>query len=300
MVSIAKQQVVQVTLPRRSSRAQFFELLSVVLDPDMNVNCRRIHFDFSLVADWGIGAIATMSNLIEILRKADVKISYGGFQTCPAGAFLEQTGFYQRYLDNDEAFRRGATRHMLPLELVDYERSHAYIENRLKPWLESALDWEEGQGASIEVCMKEIFNNIVDHSMVDVGCAIACADPKRRLIDICATDLGVGIPANVKKKIGDVGDGRAIEMACAQGFTTRSVPGNRGEGLHTLLRNVVDLNRGEVLLFSGRGYVIKSRLKGNETLSVGTNKIGYPGTLISITLDPKSVARPQVEEAFEW
>ena len=49
----------------------------------------------------------------------------------------------------------------------------------------------------------------------------------------------MGIPQNVRAKMGIGSDQAAIAMACQEGFTTKSTPRNMGAGLHVLIRNVV-------------------------------------------------------------
>lgn len=300
MVSIVTKQRIRVLLSKQSTRQGFFQLVKAVLNENMDARCSHIDFDFRQVEALGIRAIAVLSNLVELLRKAEVVVTFSNYEACRALEFLHRTGFHSRYLAQAASNRTATTRHMLPLVLVDYAGSHSYIENRIVPWLEAAVDADEGQLASINVCLKEIFNNIVDHSTVDVGCSIACFDENKGRIEICASDFGIGIPRNVRAKMPHLDDREAVERACEEGFTTKSTPRNRGAGLHILMQNVVELNKGQVVLYSGHGSIRRSRLTGEmEHVSVRTPS-AYPGTLVYMTLDAASVHREETQEEFEW
>lgn len=300
MVRVVANDRIEVLLSKSSTRQGFFKLIEAVLDDDMNARCAEIVFDFQRVEALGCRAIVVLSNLIELLRQAGVAVSFVNFRQCGPATLLRQSGFFERYFRNNPNGRAETTKAMLPLELVDYARSHAYIQNRLTPWLEAVLDAPEGSVAAIDVCMKEIFNNIVDHSTVNVGSSIAYLEPRTGRIEICASDFGIGIPANVRTKRPELSDHEAVEMACTEGFTTKSNPRNRGAGLAILMQNVVDRNAGRVLLYSRRGFVSRSALPSTPPRECVLTKVGYPGTLVHITLNPSTFQTENVEEVFEW
>lgn len=300
MVKIVAPYKVSVRLSRATTRQGFFRLVEAVLDADMNSICSHIEFDFKEAETLGIRAIVVMSNLIELLYQAEVEVTYLNYEECAAADLLKASGFYDRYFNRNVHSRTPTSLQMLPLELVNYSDSHAYIQNRLIPWVEAVLNIPEGAAASIDVCMKEIFNNIVDHSTVNVASTIAWVEPRNKRIEICASDFGVGIPANVRKRCPDLNDGQAVLQACEEGFTTQSSPRNRGAGLAILMQNVVDRNSGRVLLYSGNGYVARTALDGLSQQDCQLTRVGYPGTLVHITLDPEKFLAEQVEEVFEW
>lgn len=300
MVKIIAPYKISVRLPKASTRNGFFRLIEAVLDEDMNAVCSHIQFDFKEVESLGIRAIVVMSNLIELLTMAGVEVTYFNYENCPAAGLLKESGFYDRYFNRNTEGRAPTSLKMLPLELVNYSDSHAYIQNRLIPWVEAVLGIPERAAASIDVCMKEIFNNIVDHSTVNVGSTIAWVEPRNKRIEICASDFGVGIPSNVRKRRPDLEDDQAVLQACEEGFTTQSSPRNRGAGLAILMQNVVDRNSGRVLLYSGNGHVARTSLDGVAMQDCRLTRVGYPGTLVHITLDPEKFLAEQVEEVFEW
>ena len=300
MVKIVTPYNILVKLPKASTRQGFFRLIEAVLDENMDARCAHIKFDFTEVESLGIRAIVVMSNLIELLSQAGVVISYQNYQDCPASDLLKKSGFYERYFNSNPQGRAPTSLQMLPLELVNYADSHAYIQNRLIPWLEAVLNIQEGAAAAIDVCMKEIFNNIVDHSTTNVGSTIAWVEPRNNRIEICASDFGIGIPANVRKRLPELSDELAVQQACQEGFTTQSSPRNRGAGLAILVQNVVDRNSGRVLLYSGNGHVGRSELDDQSKYDCKLTRVGYPGTLVHITLDPEKFLAEQVEEVFEW
>src|SRR5690606_25904626 len=104
----------------------------------------------------GCRAIVVLSNLVELLKQAGTKVFFSNFETCGPNTLLMESGFHERYFKDNPHGRVGTTLSMLPLELVDYARSHSYIQNRLTPWLEAVLQVPEGSVSAIDVCMKEI------------------------------------------------------------------------------------------------------------------------------------------------
>jgi hypothetical protein len=120
----------------------------------------------------------------------------------------------------------------LPIKIVEYTRSHSYVHHELVPWLSVNLLQETRAISTLRVCFKENFNNIRDHSAMDVGCSAARYDQAAGIITICISDFGVGIPAKVRKLHPEVvSDQAAIALACKEGFTTQSTPRNMGCGL---------------------------------------------------------------------
>lgn len=297
---INRRQSVRLLLPSTFTRETMYSLIDAMLDP--SEDCRHSHvvLDFERLNRIQVGGVATLSNMIEASRKAGVKVEFRNTRGCGATAFLEGTGFLAQYCESPPL----KTLHnapFAPLRLVEYRKSVSYLLNELVPWLSSTLHAKDRELATIKVCFEEVFNNIIDHSTVDVGCSCAHFDRSDNKVMICISDIGVGIPKNVRNRIKINTDQGAIAMACQEGFTTQTTPRNMGAGLHVLITNVVTRNGGSVIIHSGSGIYSCVREPNGRVKKTGRPARGfYPGTLIYVTLDPSTFVPDEIEEEFEW
>lgn len=287
-----------IKLPNIFSRETMFVLLGAVLDENHDYRHRRITLDFSSLSAIQVGGVAVICNLIEAARKAGSKVDLAGVEECKAAKFLKGSGFSDLYVRN--SFKNEKNKEHLTLRLVGYEKSQSYIRDHAIPWIASIIGSDERALGNLQVCLEEIFNNIVDHSTIDVGCTYANFDRSKNLIHFCISDFGIGIPANVRKKMQIGTDSGAISMACKEGFTTQTTGRNRGAGLHILLNNIVVRNRGFVQIFSGKGVYSCQNMAGKLKAS-GKNVDGsYPGTMIYMQIDVRSFRPDDISEDFSW
>lgn len=295
-----RRQAARLTLPHTFTRDTMYSLIDAMLDPGEDCRHSHILLDFSKLEQIQVGGIATLSNMIEASRKAGVKVDLQGVSACKAAPFLEGAGFIAQYYRGASVGTKRNAPHA-PLRLVEYSRSASYLLSELVPWLGSILKVEDRALATIKVCFEEIFNNIEDHSSVNVGCSCAYYDRAEKQITICISDIGVGIPKNVRSKMEIGTDQGAIAMACQQGFTTQTTPRNMGAGLHVLITNVVARNGGSVIIHSGSGIYSCVRERAGVVKRTGRAARGfYPGTLIYVTLDIAQFVPDEIEEKFEW
>lgn len=292
-----------ITLPHTMSRDTMYTLVKTLFEA-IKSKPRRVVLDFKKLERLQVGGVTVLSNMIELYRKAGIKTKFINSANCGARLFLQGSGFSAIYLGAPPV-RLVDSMEFLPLKLVEYSRSHSYVHNDLIPWLAVILKSEPRTLSSLRVCFEEIFNNIKDHSTVEIGCSCAHFNEQEGMITICISDFGVGIPHKVRSKIEISSDQGAIAMACQEGFTTQSTPGNMGAGLHVLIRNVVTRNSGSVIICSGKGIYTcfreqqggKEKRSGKPTRHANT----YPGTLIYVTLETKKFVPSEVdEEEFAW
>lgn len=190
----------------------------------------------------------------------------------------------------------------LPLQLVEYDKSFNHVTNQLVPWLAGVLGHDERALTSLKAGLGEVFNNIKDHSTINVGCSASHYDASEDKITICVADFGIGIPSRVRDKMKLANDQAAIAMACQQGFSTKTTPRNRGAGLHVLIQNVVARNRGTVIIYSGEGIYSSVHNADGPTKGTGRPAPGqYPGTMIYMTLQKSEFVPDDIdEEEFQW
>lgn len=155
--------------------------------------------------------------------------------------------------------------------------------------------------------LSELFNNIVDHTRHDIGCIFSQhfpngVFPNGNCLETALADFGVGIPETVRRVRPGLTDSDAILLAVEDGFTSRSLPTNRGAGLNYLLRIATVQNGGYVTIFSGNAIVKFSRAEDGSVRSfVRDDAVFCPGTVIEIKLrrDGFDVIEGD-EEDLEW
>jgi anti-sigma regulatory factor (Ser/Thr protein kinase) len=261
---------------------------------------KTIALDFGKLEKIQVGGITTLSNIIELCRTRGIKTVFRNAGACEAVEFLQGSGLLTLYQATPADPK--ARTSFLPLQLVEYDKSFNHVANQLIPWLANILGHDERALTSLKAGLAEVFNNIKDHSTVNVGCSASHYDSSEDLITICVADFGIGIPGRVRQKIQLASDQAAIAMACQHGFSTKTTPRNRGAGLHVLIQNIVARNHGTVIICSGQGiysnvYNAEGPLKGTGRPAPGQ----YPGTMIYMIL-PKSEFVPDDidEEEFQW
>lgn len=277
-----------------------YDLIGFLIDQDLDCEYGEVTLDFHKLKRIGAGGVAVLSNAIELLSRSGVRVNFSRVDpACKAYKQLRDFGFLQKYTLEGPEPERSIWR--LPLRIVHEERIYSYITNDLLPWIAAAFQTQEDLLSSITVSFQEIFNNIIDHSTVRIGCACAEFSKTRGIVRICISDFGIGIPRQVRKAIPTIErDALAIAKACEHGFTTQSTPRNRGAGLHVLIKSIVGINSGQVSIYSNCGIYSVRKSEGKMKTSVRSAEGFYPGTMFFVTLSAKSFVPPVREERFQW
>lgn len=297
-----------VFVPRRFNRFTMYELLSRVIDYDLNPKDDEINFDFEYLKFIEPSGVTILSNLFEWLRTKGVKASIT-YPTNFSGKwnpiqFLDDSNFFVRYVGESLTPRPKRRPTTIPLELVAYTKSARWLEMDFSSWLSGRLEIPSSSLSTIRICFGEIFNNIENHSQKNIGCIFAQHYPTSNEIKITISDFGIGIPENIRKIKPSLRDHEAIELAATEGVTTKTSPRNLGAGLHTLIENVVRNNQGSIHIHSNYGIF-------NCTKGINTNEEVrkeailaqgfYPGTLIETVLKTDTIQNiTDIEEEFEW
>lgn len=297
----------QVNIPYSFDRPHMYDLLSQVIDVNMNPISNKIIFNFSNLDFIDPSGITIMSNLLEWLFKKNVQASFirpelSNDKRDPI-KYLDDSGFFKRYHGENLREHARVRSTTIPLEIIPYTDSQRWLEHSFSHWLSGRLNIPINQLSTIKVCLSEIFNNIRDHAMENIGCIFAQHYPNNKEIKISISDFGVGIPTNIKKERPCLDDGEAIKVASSEGFTTKTSPRNLGAGLHTLIENVVKNNKGSVHIHSNYGILnCNQGINLNEVFKSSTLASGfYPGTLIEIVLKTDHINNIiDIEEEFDW
>ena len=288
-----------ITLPVTFTKDTMYWLVKNLFQ-GLKARPKTVALDFKNLKQIQVGGITTLSNIIELCRTAGVKTVFRNAGGCEAASFLQGSGLLTQY--EGTIADPSARKEFLPLQLVEYDRSFNHVTNQMIPWLAGILGYKERALTSLNAGLGEVFNNIKDHSSVNVGCSASHYDAAEDKITICVADFGIGIPGRVREKVKLASDQAAISMACQQGFSTRSTPKIRVAGLHVLIQNVVARNHGAVIIYSGEGihssvYSPHKPLKGTGRPAAGK----YPGTMIYMTLQKADFVPDDIaDEVFEW
>ncbi|BBI32663.1 ATP-binding protein [Cohnella abietis] len=292
----------KVFLPDQFNRDTMYSFIDEVLNEDALPKSTEFDFDFTRLNFIRPVGVTVLSNLIGRLQKhgSKVTITYRvpdrRKKFCPI-AFLDDSMFFKHYLGStldDTASLRPTTR---PLANVTYDRSYAYLEESMS-WLAGKLSLTKESLGDIKTCLKEVFNNIKDHSSENIGNIFIQQYPSENTVMVAISDFGVGIPRAVQNSHAGVDDAMALQMAVKEGFTTKSTPRNRGAGLDFLLHNVVKNNKGCVYIHSNHG--ILRAIHQNDGAVITTKKTSgfYPGTLLEIEFRTDTIE--YIEEEFAW
>jgi signal transduction histidine kinase len=216
---------------------------------------------------------------------------------------LDDALFFEQHCGskvNPNASPRDTTQ---PLQKIAHQHSFAWLQQVLQPWLAARLGITQASLYAFKNCVAELFNNIQDHTRFDIGTIFAQHFPRENKVKVYVSlsDMGVGIPANVRTRLSHLGDAQAIVKATEEGFTTRSTPGNQGIGLALLLKVVVAVNGGTVTFYSGGSIIRFERISGAVQWRTLPNVGFCPGTTIDIVLRTDTIeVLPDDPEDLEW
>jgi anti-sigma regulatory factor (Ser/Thr protein kinase)/anti-anti-sigma regulatory factor len=246
--------------------------------------------------------VTFLSNLVDWLHSRNVDVAFLNHdRETPALCFLDDALFFEQILGSklrSSASPRSTTR---PLQHITHEYSHSWLRANLVPWLAGKLGVTNASLYGFQVCVSEIFNNIKDHTHLDIGSIFVQQFPNLDRVNISVADFGRGIPDAVRASKPALNDAQAIVQAVEGGFTTKSTPRNRGAGLDYLLQTVVAGNGGNVTIFSLSGHVLFYP-RGTGIGAQAYPSRGFcPGTTIDISLRTDTIVQLGDEpEELEW
>jgi len=136
--------------------------------------------------------------------------------------------------------------------------------------------------------LNEIYWNAVEHAKTAQIFSCGQYFPKKKRLDFCITDLGIGIKENIKREINLIlKPEEAIDWAMQASNTTRKDELG-GLGLK-LIREFISLNKGRIVIVSDLGYW---EYQNGQIIKKCFN-FDFPGTVVLIeinTADTKSYA----------
>jgi len=277
-----------------------FKTLGKFLDQNQTLP-NEIEIDFSDVTFVSPPNVAFLSNFSHWFKQAGSSVTFSNMQqNREATKYLDDSGFFLTHLGkrlNVDGKCRATT---MELKQIEKTHSHGWLEYDFLPWIMASSGLSKASLAEVKTCIQELFNNISDHTPFEVGCFFGQWYPKEKRIVISISDFGAGIPQNVKKIVPDLDDDRAIIKAVEDGFSSKSVPTNRGAGLYLLLLNIVQRFQGRVTIRSCHGYV-KFENRRDMIYAQCEADVGFCiGTTIDLVIFTDKIPYAEEEEAFEW
>lgn len=299
---------INLKLPRNLDRSSINNLMIHVLDENKRPLDNEVIIDFTTLNFIQPAGVVALDNMIAWLLKRNVNVSFNTYTNVlnnnTPTKYLDDSGFFKKHLRKplvESAVLRSTT---IPLQDVNYEQSHSWLQLTFTPWLAEQLGVKKATLGNIEMCLGEIFNNIKDHSYENIGCIYAQHFPQKKLLTFCIADFGVGIPYNIRKVVSNCSDSEALMYAIEEGFTTKTSPRNLGAGLYTMIKNVVVNLKGSVHINSGYGILDVYSNNGEMVPRPFESAGFYPGTFLEFNIDTAEVEKEDLEteeeEEFEW
>lgn len=291
-----------VPIPQYFKAESLQRFLPNLIGPNKDPLHNRVFLDFKNLTFIAGDGITVLSNTIEWLLKRGVSVSFvNHIPITDPIKYLDDCGFFKTYLGNELSPFATVRETTIPLRKVRPAECHFWLDQDVTCWLAHKLGTTPSSLAEIRTCIKEIFNNIIDHSMEDLGCVHIQWHPNINDIHIAISDFGWGIPASIRQKFTVDDDGDAILLATQEGVTTKSVSGNYGAGLSILIDYVVSRNGGKVDIYSGSGALTCEPSTSGVQKRKKVWNCYYPGTLFNIHLRTDTLERIEDErEDFEW
>ena len=169
-----------------------------VLDTNQDPRDHRIVFDFSTLKFIEGEGLTALSNTLEWLYARDVDCRFHNIcETTAAICYLDDCGFFREHLGEPLRNFARVRPTTIPCEKIQHDRSHAWLEGKVSPWLEAKLHIGARSFGSIRTCIKEVFNNIDEHSTEHIGCSHIQWYPRYDQISVTISDFGIGIPGTI-------------------------------------------------------------------------------------------------------
>ena len=245
-------------------------------------------FDFSRLNFIDGAGFTVLSNTISWLQSFNVSISIANFRDLRRQGiqYLDDCGLFEWLVGGrlDPSSRPRST--TLPCVSVETAKGFSWIENHLSPFLQYEIGASYASLSSVRTCVKELLNNISDHSARDTGYVHAQHYPNIRKVNITVSDFGVGIPTTIRNRFGEMSDAEAIRLACEEGVTSQSRPNNMGAGLNFLI-DAITCDDGRVVIHSLKGNLVCKLEREKQVRHPSVGKGSYPGTLVDIELDTR-------------
>lgn len=262
-----------------------------------------LEIDFQNLSFIRPAGVVFLSNLLWWLHHHGTAVHLvNAKQDTPGLRYLDDSLFFNQYCGSKIWERSSPRRSTIPLQQIAHSHSHDWLEHTLLPWLAKSIGITQESFYDLKGCLSELFNNIKDHTRLEIGSIFVQHYPGEDRINLSLADFGLGIPEKVREILPSLSDAEAVIQAVKEGFTSKSTPGNAGLGLDILLKNVVGTNSGEVTIYSGHAIVRFRQDDAGIIRPYPVQNAGFcPGTTIDINLRTDLIEElPEEREELEW
>jgi hypothetical protein len=293
--------LITVQLPKRFEADRLFPFIKENFGTFETIP-EAVAFDFAQMNFVMPSGIVFLSNLTRFLVRQGCKVRFVSLDTSKdCIKFLDDSLFFEQHLQHKLLPASAPRPTTQPLVELQHQVCHGWVHNTLTPWLSDISGTPVAGLGEFKTCMSELFNNINDHSTFDVGSVFAQWYPQMNNLQIAVADFGQGIPETVRRIEPDLSDTDAIIRAFDEGFSSRSTPQNRGQGLYYLRQNVLEHLGGSLTIRSREGAVTFQ--KSGNSLTVMPYKVhGYcPGTMIEFNIKTDAIEFEEENDGdFQW
>jgi len=294
---------ITVKLPVNFNLSAIYRFVSDIVSSDRLPLSSTITLDFDDLNQIDGTGLTALSSTVEWLMSHHVNILFkNNHKTHRAGIhYIDSCGFFKRYLGYSLGKDARPSLNTLPCQSVAFAAAHGWLEYRFSPWMATTLCVDPSSLGTLRTCLKEVFNNIGDHSAVGTGFIHVQHYPGKHSVGVTVSDFGVGIPGSMIQKFPELSHAEAIFQACEEGVTSKSRATNMGVGLSLLSQSIL-ASQGAVRIHSLSGYLhrwIDAKMISRERYGRGQGI--YPGTLIDLQLDTRLfVGDDEDREDVEW
>ena len=158
----------------------------------------------------------------------------------------------------------------------------------LKGHLNSISDCTRSLNMPLTYLLDELICNIQQHAQTERGYAYLEFEPDSNSIDIIIADFGItiyGSYAAAQKHLDKLGNSDAEALNLAQnGYSVKNLPNaeNRGYGISSNIRMVVDGLHGEFAVLSGNALLLRTGTQ--KKILALPSEIDYKGTIVVVKI----------------
>jgi ABC-type transporter Mla MlaB component len=155
----------RVNLRGKLTAATMQGVLSAITSPEGAPLATAFEIDLARLTFIDASGIVIFTNLLEWLKRRSIPAQLNGYQSYgQAIRYLDDCGFFKHHLGGPLSASASLRDTTLPVTTVAHAQSHGWLEFTAMPWLASKLQMSTGSLSDLSVSLKELFNNVVDHS----------------------------------------------------------------------------------------------------------------------------------------
>lgn len=186
------------------------------------------------------------------------------------------------------------------IPIIDFPTDQKYIRERneilsaAENLLSNQIRLQPNITAGLKYLIEESVDNIIEHSDSKRGYIFGQSYPSKKYMDICIADNGITLLGSYCKMEGNkITDHLSAMKAANFGISTKNLTGaeNRGYGIRTSKKMLVDGLSGNYVMLSGNALYLKS--KTIERFMVLPDIATWQGTIVAMRL-------PYVNASFNY